>query len=64
MHRYVALFFGITVTHFVFADNAVMIAWASMHRFLAGDTDDYTVELRRKWSIEELDPSAPAILDE
>ncbi|KAF9813707.1 hypothetical protein IEO21_05423 [Rhodonia placenta] len=45
-------------------DNAVMIAWASMHRFLAGDTDDYTVELRRKWSIEELDPSAPAILDE
>ncbi|KAG2038602.1 glycoprotease family-domain-containing protein, partial [Suillus americanus] len=27
-------------------DNAAMIAWASMHRFLAGDHDDYTVDLR------------------
>ncbi|KAH9846288.1 glycoprotease [Lenzites betulinus] len=35
-------------------DNAVMIAWASMDRFLAGDTDDYSVESRPKWSLEEL----------
>ncbi|KDQ57719.1 hypothetical protein JAAARDRAFT_130097 [Jaapia argillacea MUCL 33604] len=36
-------------------DNAVMIAWASMDRFLAGDHDDYSIELRSKWPIEELD---------
>jgi N6-L-threonylcarbamoyladenine synthase len=35
-------------------DNAAMIAWASMHRFLAGDYDDYTVDLRAKWSIEDI----------
>ena len=31
-----------------------MIAWASMYRFVAGDYDDYAIELRSKWSIEEL----------
>jgi N6-L-threonylcarbamoyladenine synthase len=36
------------------ADNAAMIAWASMHRFLAGDHDDYTVDLCAKWSIEHI----------
>ncbi|KAH9485285.1 tRNA N6-adenosine threonylcarbamoyltransferase [Psilocybe cubensis] len=35
-------------------DNAVMIAWASMHRFLTNDTDPYSIELRPKWNIEEL----------
>ncbi|KAI0818456.1 glycoprotease [Trametes gibbosa] len=35
-------------------DNAVMIAWASMDRFLAGETDEYSVESRPKWSMEEL----------
>lgn len=35
-------------------DNAAMIAWCSMHRFLAGDYDDYTVDLRAKWSIEDI----------
>lgn len=35
-------------------DNAVMIAWASMHRFVAGNTDDYGILIRPKWSIEEL----------
>ncbi|KAG1803401.1 glycoprotease family-domain-containing protein [Suillus subaureus] len=35
-------------------DNAAMIAWASMHRFLAGDYDDYTIDLRPKWSIEDI----------
>jgi len=35
-------------------DNAVMIGWASMHRFLANDTDQYSLDLRPKWSIEEL----------
>ncbi|OJT11124.1 tRNA N6-adenosine threonylcarbamoyltransferase [Trametes pubescens] len=40
-------------------DNAVMIAWASMERFLSGDTDDYSIESRPKWSLEELEgPSA------
>ncbi|KIJ59632.1 hypothetical protein HYDPIDRAFT_100379 [Hydnomerulius pinastri MD-312] len=32
-------------------DNAVMVGWASMYRFLAENYDDYTVELRPKWSI-------------
>ncbi|THH17878.1 hypothetical protein EW146_g3030 [Bondarzewia mesenterica] len=35
-------------------DNAVMIGWASMHRFLAGDFDEYSIATRPKWSIEEL----------
>ncbi|EAU91347.1 glycoprotease [Coprinopsis cinerea okayama7 len=35
-------------------DNAVMIAWASMHRFLAGESDSYDLNLRAKWSIEDL----------
>jgi N6-L-threonylcarbamoyladenine synthase len=30
-----------------------MIAWASMHRFVAGNTDDYAILIRPKWSIEE-----------
>jgi len=38
----------------ILSDNAVMIAWASMHRFLADDTDPYSIDLRPKWSIEEL----------
>ena len=37
------------------SDNAVMIAWASMHRFLKGDHDDYSVELLREWNIEDLE---------
>ncbi|KAH8119484.1 peptidase M22, glycoprotease [Phellopilus nigrolimitatus] len=36
-------------------DNAAMIAWASMHRFLAGEADDSSILTRRNWSIEELD---------
>lgn len=31
-----------------------MIGWASMHRFLVNDTDQYDLDLRPKWSIEEL----------
>lgn len=31
-----------------------MIAWASMGRFLKNDTDDYTIGMRPKWSIEDL----------
>lgn len=31
-----------------------MIGWASMTRFLAGDHDDYTIDLRPKWSIEDV----------
>ncbi|KAG2119167.1 uncharacterized protein F5147DRAFT_648216 [Suillus discolor] len=33
-------------------DNAAMIAWALMHRFLA--YDDYPVDLRAKWRIEDV----------
>lgn len=36
-------------------DNAAMIAWASMHRFLSGDTDDYSMSILPKWSLEELE---------
>ena len=36
------------------ADNAAMIAWAAMDRFLAGDTDPYSIESRPVWSLEEL----------
>ncbi|KAI0708167.1 peptidase M22 glycoprotease [Cerioporus squamosus] len=36
-------------------DNAAMIAWAAMDRFLAGDTDQYSIESRPKWSLEELE---------
>lgn len=31
-----------------------MIAWASMGRFMERDYDEYTVDLRPKWSIEDL----------
>ncbi|KAI0633907.1 glycoprotease [Trametes polyzona] len=44
-------------------DNAVMIAWASMDRFLSGDTDAYSIESRPKWSLEELDGSPAASLE-
>ncbi|RPD54185.1 glycoprotease [Lentinus tigrinus ALCF2SS1-7] len=36
-------------------DNAAMIAWAAMDRFLAGDTDEYSLESRPKWSLEDLE---------
>lgn len=36
-------------------DNAVMIAWASMYRFLVGDLDDYGAAIRKTWSLEELE---------
>lgn len=36
------------------SDNAVMIAWASMSRFLSGDTDPYDTELLPKWDLESL----------
>ncbi|KAJ7497128.1 Gcp-like domain-containing protein [Mycena latifolia] len=35
-------------------DNAVMIAWASMHRFVAQDHDDYEIAPLPDWSLEEL----------
>lgn len=38
----------------VLADNAVMIGWASMYRFLEQDYDEYEIETRPKWDIEEL----------
>ncbi|KAG6813678.1 hypothetical protein H0H92_008526 [Tricholoma furcatifolium] len=39
-------------------DNAVMIAWASMHRFLAGDHDPYAIDHVSKWDIDTLEPSS------
>ncbi|OBZ66113.1 tRNA N6-adenosine threonylcarbamoyltransferase [Grifola frondosa] len=39
-------------------DNAVMIAWASMDRFLSDNTDDYTIDIRHKWDIEDLTKEA------
>ncbi|KAL1682678.1 glycoprotease family-domain-containing protein [Schizophyllum commune] len=35
-------------------DNAVMIGWASLHRFKAKDHDDYSINPMSKWSIEDL----------
>jgi N6-L-threonylcarbamoyladenine synthase len=32
-----------------------MIAWASMNRFLSGNTDPYDLECRAVWSVEEID---------
>ena len=34
-------------------DNAAMIGWASMYRFLRSDTDPYEISLRPKWSIDD-----------
>jgi tRNA A37 threonylcarbamoyltransferase TsaD len=34
-------------------DNAAMIGWASMYRFLAHDTDPYDINLRSRWPIDE-----------
>ncbi|VDC03612.1 unnamed protein product [Peniophora sp. CBMAI 1063] len=36
-------------------DNAVMIAYASLYRFLVGDTDEYNVAIRKDWSLEDLE---------
>ena len=38
----------------IVVDNAAMIGWASMYRFLDGRTDDFSIEPRSKWSIEDL----------
>ena len=46
------------------SDNAAMIGWASMYKFLAGDYDDYSVELRSKWSIETLPDGPSRLLDQ
>ncbi|KAJ7188471.1 glycoprotease family-domain-containing protein [Mycena filopes] len=35
-------------------DNAAMIAWASMHRFQAGDHDDYGIQPLPSWSLDAL----------
>ncbi|KAI0737658.1 peptidase M22 glycoprotease [Daedaleopsis nitida] len=40
-------------------DNAAMIAWAAMDRFLAGDTDECSIESRPRWSLEELEWDMP-----
>lgn len=38
-------------------DNAAMIGWASMYRFLAGDPDPYTLRLKSTWLLTELGES-------
>ncbi len=43
-----------TSVHRPYLDNAAMIAWASMHRFLASDHDTYDIIPRPKWSIEDI----------
>ena len=43
-----------TLIKWLLKDNAAMIGWASMHRFLTKDYDDYRINLRAKWNIEEL----------
>jgi len=34
-------------------DNAAMIGWASMYRFLENDTDSYDINLRSRWPIDQ-----------
>jgi len=55
-HRFVlvCLQLAILKSYSMSSDNAVMIAWASMHRFLTNDTDQYSIALRPKWSIEDV----------
>ncbi|GJE96772.1 peptidase M22, glycoprotease [Phanerochaete sordida] len=43
-------------------DNAVMVAWAGMHRFAAGDFDTYDASIRPKWRIDEYTGKALARL--
>ncbi|KAF7315335.1 Dye-decolorizing peroxidase [Mycena indigotica] len=44
-------------------DNAVMIGWAAMHRFMAGDHDEYSIGTLPVWSLEDLrnPPPPPAV---
>ncbi|KAJ7782860.1 glycoprotease family-domain-containing protein [Mycena metata] len=42
-------------------DNAAMIAWASMHRFEAGDHDDYSIDPLPSWSLDALTNPPPNI---
>ncbi|CAG7850511.1 tRNA N6-adenosine threonylcarbamoyltransferase, mitochondrial {ECO:0000256/HAMAP-Rule:MF_03179} {ECO:0000256/HAMAP-Rule:MF_03179}; AltName: Full=N6-L-threonylcarbamoyladenine synthase {ECO:0000256/HAMAP-Rule:MF_03179}; AltName: Full=t(6)A37 threonylcarbamoyladenosine biosynthesis protein PIIN_01415 {ECO:0000256/HAMAP-Rule:MF_03179}; AltName: Full=tRNA threonylcarbamoyladenosine biosynthesis protein PIIN_01415 {ECO:0000256/HAMAP-Rule:MF_03179} [Serendipita indica DSM 11827] len=35
-------------------DNAAMIAWASMHRFLQHDFDDYSIQPLATWDLESI----------
>jgi tRNA A37 threonylcarbamoyltransferase TsaD len=35
-------------------DNAAMIAWASMDRFVRGDVDPYDINVKPKWDLGEL----------
>jgi N6-L-threonylcarbamoyladenine synthase len=39
-------------------DNAVMIAWAGMERFIAGQADGLAIEPRARWPLTELTPVA------
>ena len=54
LHRYAALCIRSPYRLTSISDNAAMIGWASIYRFLAADYDDYSVELRSKWSMETL----------
>lgn len=36
------------------ADNAVMVGWASMDRFLKKDHDPFDIDLKPTWSLEDL----------
>ena len=42
-----------------------MIGWAAMHRFLSEETDDYSILIRPKWSIDytadDIDDVAPQV---
>jgi N6-L-threonylcarbamoyladenine synthase len=40
-------------------DNAAMIAWAAMPRFLAGDFDPPALEIKQKWDLESLEDVIP-----
>ena len=38
-----------------------MIAWAAMHRFVAGDHDNFSIKLRPTWRLDELENETDAV---
>lgn len=54
MYRSVYIFSHSVLLFNVTVDNAAMIAWASMDRFLAHDHDSFAISLRPTWKIEDL----------
>jgi N6-L-threonylcarbamoyladenine synthase len=44
---------AVTFNTFFLPDNAVMIAWAAMHRYVRNDFEPYDVGIKVRWDLEE-----------